>query len=79
MPSTMTLDEAQKKFTGIADFVVTNNAEITIMRQGRPFVRIMPARSRRRLEPDSLLMGAKIADSDLFDDCTKQFEALTND
>jgi len=79
MPSTMTLDEAQLKFTGIADFVVTNNAEITIMRQGRPFVRIMPAKPRRRIEPDSLLMEAKISDNDLFDDCANQFEALTND
>jgi len=78
MPSTMTLDEAQQKFTGIADFVVTNNAEITIIRQGRPFVRIMPARPRRRLEPDSLLRGARIADGDLFDDCSNQFEALTD-
>jgi len=79
MPATMTLEEAAAKFSGIADYVVSNNAEITIIRQGRPFVQITPVRSRRRLEPDALLMGAKIADSDLFDDCSHLFEVMNDD
>ena len=78
MPSTMTYDEAQTKFGGIAEFVALNNAEITITRHGRPFVRILPIRPHRHLEPDALLKGAQFADSDLFDDCSESFEALTN-
>ena len=76
MPTTMSIDEVQNKFCGIADFVAQSNSHITILREGRPLVRIMPARPLRRIEPDAMLMGAKIEDRDLFDDCSNLFEAV---
>lgn len=79
MPTLMNLEEAQKGFFGLVDFVQANNSAITIMSSGRPVVRVMPIRSRRNLEPDSLLAGAKISDQDLFDDMSDEFEVLNHD
>ena len=79
MPTVMSVEEAKTQFSGLVDFVDHNKSPITVLRSGRPVVRITPIRNRRNLEPDALLMGASISDADLFDDCSADFEELNNE
>ena len=79
MPTVMSVEEAKTQFSGLVDFVDHNKSPITVLRSGRPVVRITPIRNRRNLEPDALLMGDSISDADLFDDCSADFEELNNE
>ena len=79
MPTVVSVEEAKTQFSGLVDFVDHNKSAITVLRSGRPVVRITPIRNRRNLEPDALLMGASISDADLFDDCSADFEELNNE
>ena len=79
MPTVVSVEEAKTQFSGLVDFVDHNKSPITVLRSGRPVVRITPIRNRRNLEPDALLMGASISDADLFDDCSADFEELNNE
>ena len=79
MPTVISMEEAKTQFAGIVDFVNQNKSEITVLRSGRPVVRIMPVLKRRNLEPDALLMGASISNADLFDDCSSEFEEFSHE
>ena len=79
MPTVISVEDAKTQFAGLVDYVNDSKSEITVMRSGRPIVRILPIRNRRNLEPDALLMGASFADADLFDDCSSDFEELTHE
>ena len=76
MPSVLSIEEAKTQFSGLVDFVDLNKSPVTVLRSGRPVVRITPIRPRRNIEPDALLMGASISDADLFDDTSSDFEEL---
>lgn len=78
MPSVLSIEEAKTQFSGLVDFVDLNKTPITVLRSGRPVVRITPICTRRNVEPDALLMGATISDADLFDDCSSDFEELAH-
>ena len=78
MPMVMSEEEAKTRFSGLVDFVDVNKSAITVLRSGRPVVRITPIRPRRNIEPDALLMGASISDADLFDDTSSDFEELAH-
>ena len=78
MPTVISVEEAKTQFSGLVDLVDLNKSSITVLRSGRPVVRIMPIRPRRNLEPDAMLMGASISDEDLFDDCSSDFEELAH-
>ena len=74
MPTVLSVEDAKTQFSGLVDYVDLNKSSITVLRSGRPVVRIMPIRPRRNLVPDDMLMSASISDADLFDDCSSEFE-----
>ena len=78
MPTVISVEEAKTQFSGLVDLVDHYKSSITVLRSGRPVVRITPIRPRRNLEPDAMLMGASISDADLFDDCSSDFEELAH-
>ena len=79
MPTVLSVEDAKTQFSGLVDYVDLNKSSITVLRSGRPVVRIMPIRPRRNLVPDDMLMSASISDADLFDDCSSEFEALSHE
>lgn len=79
MPTVLSVEDAKTQFSGLVDYVDLNKSSITVLRSGRPVVRIMPIRPRRNLVPDDMLMSASISDADLFDDCSSEFEELSHE
>ena len=79
MPTVLSVEDAKTQFSGLVDYVDLNKSSITVLRSGRPIVRIMPIRPRRNLVPDDMLMSASISDADLFDDCSSEFEELSHE
>ena len=79
MPTVLSVEDAKTQFSGLVDYVDLNKSSITVLRSGRPVVRIMPIRPRRNLVPDDMLMSASISDADLFADCSSEFEELSHE
>lgn len=78
MPTTLNLNEAKTKFSGVIDYVESKGASITILRYGKAVARIVPVEKTRNLEPDPRLVGVSISDTDLFDDCAGLFEVMNH-
>ena len=76
MPTTMNLNEAKARFSGVISYVSTSRVPVTILRYGKAVARIVPIAEERSLEPDPRLCGVSISDADLFDDCSTMFEVM---
>ena len=76
MPTTMNLNEAKARFSGVISHVSTSRVPVTILRYGKAVARIVPIVEERSLEPDPRLCGVSIADADLFDDSSTMFEVM---
>ena len=70
MPTTLSVHEANAKFSGVLAAVERNAATLTIMRYGRPMARIVPIKRRRArsLSPMSSVAGTIKVNSDFFED-----------
>ena len=76
MPTTMNVNEAKARFSGVICHVAASRTPITILRYGKAVARIVPIDEERSLEPDPRLVGVSIDDADLFDDCSALFEVM---
>ena len=76
MPTTMNVNEAKARFSGVIGHVAASRTPITILRYGKAVARIVPIDEDRSLEPDPRLVGVSIDDADLFDDCSELFEVM---
>jgi antitoxin (DNA-binding transcriptional repressor) of toxin-antitoxin stability system len=76
MLTTINLNEAKARLSGVVSHVSTLRVPVTILRYGKAVARIVPIVEERSLEPDPRLVGVSIADADLFDDCSTMFEVI---
>ena len=76
MPTTMNVNEAKARFSGVINHVSESRMPITILRYGKAVARIVPIVEERSLEPDPRLVGVSVKDADLFDDSSSMFEVF---
>ena len=74
MPAMMNLNEAKAKFSSVVDYVMNDNATVTILRYGSPVARIVPVAVHRTTTTCDELSGS-ISAQDLFSDESSEWES----